>query len=203
MESRGNTSPIRKEAYENLQINAGIFLPNFNYSSITSLTDLKTALAAAKADPTKILGVTRNGGSFTVTKSIRQPEVDGLRYNFVGGDIVDSVEASLSGTELEVTGDNFKRLLTTGDVTTAGNVTTVKMRTAIDESDYLTNLCWAGDKMDGKIVLIVLKNAINTADFTLSFTDRNEGTMAFEFHARQADVEDYEYAPFEIKEFDD
>ena len=203
MGAPGLTSPIRNEAFQNLQLNAGIFLVDFDHSNIADSDALKTAIKALLSDPTKILGVTRGGGTFTVTREMRTPEVDGMRYPFKGADFVDSIDAYLSGTLLEVVPDNFKRLLGTGEATTSGKKTTVAMHTAIDsDTDYIDNLAWVGDLADGRLVLIELDNAFNTADFSLTFTDKGEGTMTFEFHARQAEVLDYDYAPFRTIFFD-
>ena len=203
MSAPGLTSPIRSEAFENLQLNAGAFLVDFDHSSITDATALKTAIAAALDTPAKILGVTRGGGSFHVTRKMRTPEVDGMRYPFKGADFVDSVDAYLSGTLLEVVPDNFKRLLGTGTATTSGKKTTITMRTAINtQTDYIESLVWVGDLADGRAVMIELDNAFNTADFELTFTDKGEGTMTFEFHARQENVTDYDNAPFRVIFFD-
>jgi len=189
MAAPGLTSPIRAEAFQNLQLNAGIFLVDFDYSSATDAASLKTAISSAITAGTNILGVTRGGGSFTVTRDARTPDVDGMRYPFVGSDFVDSADAYLSGTLLEVTPENFKRLLATGDTVTSGKKT-------------IDSLCWVGDLSDGRLVLIELDNAFNTADFSMTFTDKNEGTMTFEFHARQDDVLDYDNAPFRVVFFD-
>jgi len=203
MAAPGMTSPIRSEAFDNLQLNAGIFLVGFDYASITDSAALKTAIKTAIADDTKILGVTRGGGSFTVTRETRTPEVDGVRYAFKGADFIDSADAYLSGTLLEVTPGNFKRLLGTGDSTTSGKKTTITFHTAVDkDTDYITHLAWVGDIADGRMVLIELDNAFNTQDFSFTFTDKGEGTMTFEFHARQADVADYDNAPFRVVFFD-
>lgn len=198
MGAPGLTSPIRTEAFQNLQLNAGVFLVGFDYSNIADADALKTAIATAIATPANILGVTRGGGSFTVTKEIRTPEVDGMRYPFKGADFVDAVDAYMSGTLLEVVPNNFKLLLGTGDVATSGKKTTVTMHTAIKDTDYIDHLCWAGDLADGRVVVIELDNAFNTADFNLTFTDKGEGTMTFEFHARQEEVTDYDDAPFRV-----
>ena len=202
MGAPGLTSPIRSAAFQNFQLNAGVFLVNFSHSSITDSSALKTAITTALSDPTNILGVTRGGGSFTVTKEIRTPDVDGMRYPFKGADFVDSVDAYMSGTLLEVVPNNFKLLLGTGDVATSGKKTTITMHTAIQDSDYISHLAWVGDLADGRCVLIELDNAFNTADFSLTFTDKGEGTMTFEFHARQANVNDYDNAPFRVIFFD-
>ena len=203
MGAPGLTSPIRKEAFENLQLNAGIFLVDFDHSQIADVAALKTAIAAAVTAGTNIMGVTRGGGTFNVTREMRTPEVDGMWYPFKGADFVDSADAYLSGTLLEINPENFKRLLGTGDVATSGQKTTITMRTAIDpDTDYLDSLCWVGDIADGRLVMIELDNAFNTSDFSLTFTDKGEGTMTFEFHARQDDVLDYDKAPFRVIYFD-
>ena len=203
MGAPGLTSPIRADAFQNLQLNAGIFLIDFDHSSITDSTALKTAIKTALADDDNILGVTRGGGTFNVTRETRTPEVDGMRYPFKGADFVDSADAYLSGTLLEVTPKNFARLLATGDPVTSGKKTTITFHTAIDpENDYIEHLAWVGDIADGRTVLIELDNAFNTSDFTFTFADKNEGTMTFEFHARQEEVDDYDEAPFRVVFFD-
>lgn len=202
MAAPGNTTALRAETFDNLQLNAGIVLKNLDYSSIASASALKTAIASAITAGTTILGATRGGGTFTVTRETRTPEIDGMRYPFIGSDFVDSTDAYLSTTLVEITPGNIKDLLGSGRSTTSGSKTTITMNTAFEDSDYLTNICWIGDLADGRLVLICLKNAINTADFSLTYTDKGEGTLAVEFHARQAAVDDYDKAPFEIVFFD-
>lgn len=203
MAAPGLTSPIRPDAFKQLQLNAGIFLVDFDHSTIATADALKTAIASAVTAGTNILGVTRGGGTFTVTREIRTPEVDGVRYAFKGQDFIDSADAYLSGTLLEVNATNFKRLLSTGESVTEGKKTTVTMHTAVDpDTDYIPSLVWVGDIADGRLIMVVLDNAFNTADFSLTFTDKGEGTMPFEFHARQENVNDYDKAPFKVIFFD-
>lgn len=203
MAAPGMTSPIRTETFKKLQLNAGIFIKNLDYSNIADASALKTAIQTAVTAGTNILGATRGGGTFTVTRELRTPEVDGMRYPFKGSDFVDSIDAYLSTTLIEVTPDNIKAILGSATATTSGKKTTINMHTAINpDTDYISTLTWVGDLADGQYVAITLDNAINTADFTLTFTDKGEGTLAAEFHARQASVEDYDDAPFEIVYFD-
>ena len=203
----GHTSPIRKKTFENLQLNAGIFIKNFVYSGITSAGDLKSAIelcveGSASALGT-IIGATRGGGSFTVTRDLRSPEVDGKRYGFKGDTFVDSVEAQISTTLVEITPDNLVDAFGSATLATSSNglVQTLTLNTVIDTDDYLTNICWIGDIADGRYALIALDNALNQADFTLTWTDKGEGTLPVEFHAKQDGVHDYDNAPFEIVYF--
>lgn len=156
MSAPGSTNALRDATFDNLQLNAGIFIKNLSYASITDASALKTAIAniiTSGSNPAGVLiGATRGGGTFTVTREMRTPEIDGMRYRFKGGNFVDSVDAYLSTTVVEVTADNFADLLG-GTATVSGKKTTVKMETAIGDSDYLTNLCWVGDLSDRKSVV--------------------------------------------------
>lgn len=208
MPAPGHTTPLRNATFQNLQLNAGIFIANADYSSIANASTLKTAIqnliagsSSALGANAKLLGATRGGGSFTVTREIRVPEVDGRRYGFKGDSFVDSVEAQLSTTLIEITKDTFLTALAGSAVTGSSPKETIKLSTAISTADYLTNVCWIGDMADGKLILICLKNALNTADLTLTFTDKGEGTLPVEFHAKQDGVNDYDNAPFEVVYF--
>lgn len=210
MGAPGLTSPIRSETFQNLQLNAGIFIKNLVYDSITDAAALKTLItnivtgASAAEGKGDMIGATRGGGTFVVTREIREPEVDGRRYPFKGGKFVDSADARLTTTLIEITPEALVLALGNGEANTpsGSKVTTIKMHTAIEDSDYITNICWVGDIADGRMVLILLENALNTADFSLTFTDKGEGTLPVELHAHQANVNDYDYAPFKIMYFD-
>lgn len=195
-------TPVRPATYENLQLNAGCFVKNFEYSNIADADALRTALASAITSGTNILGATRGGGTFVVTKDIRKPDIDGVRYDFKGGKFVDSADARLNTTIIEVTPENIKDALGSATITTTGDKKVIKMNTVIAPTDYLTNIVWVGDLADGRLVAIVLYNALNTADFSLTFADKNEGTLPVEFHAHQANVNDFDTAPFEIIYFE-
>lgn len=211
MGAPGLTTGLRPETFENLQLNAGCFIKNLAYKGTGAPTDsaaLKTLITGIMAGTVTgkgdIIGATRGGGTFVITREIREPDIDGRRYPFKGGKFVDSADARLTTTLVEITVNNILMALgmPASAATTSGKVTTIKMHTAIDPDDYIENLCWVGDLADGRMILICLKNALNTADFNLTFTDKNEGTLPVEIHAHQANVDDYDEAPFEIVYFD-
>lgn len=191
------TTPLRRDTYRSLQLNAGMALVNFDISSYSTAESLKTALVAAISSGTNLLGATRGGGTFTMTREIRQVEADGVRFGFVGSEIVDSADAYLSLTLIEITPAHLKHVLGNVDVTTSGTKSVIDFRTAFEDGDYLTNVVWVGDTSEG-FVCIDLKNALNTADFTFTFADKTEGTVNVEYHAHQANVSDYESLPVQI-----
>lgn len=188
------TTGLSATTFEKLQLNAGIFLTGFDYSSATDAATLKTALAAYIKAGKGVLGATRGGGKFTCTPSTRNIEADGKRYEFVGSTVNDGWTVSLSTTLLESDAETFKLALMSADVTTATGKDTIKIRTDIATTDYLDKLCWVGDTSKG-YVLIELENALNISGASFSFTDKGEGTLPVEFRAHQSSLESTEYAP--------
>lgn len=199
----GSLSALREATFDNLQLNVGCFLKNFKTTADGSADAgaLLTAVEAAITAGTNLLGVTNGGGTFTVSREMRNPQIDGLRYRFKGGTFVDSADPQLTTTLVECTPENFA-LGFGGVATTSGKKTTVKMPTALSDSSYVDDLCWVGDLADGRLVMIVLYNALNVANFTFTFRDKGEGNFGVEFHGCQSDVAEYDYAPFEVVFFD-
>ena len=189
------TTPLRAETYKSLQLNAGVILVNLDLSSYTDAESLKTALASLIADGSTLLGATRGGGSFVITRDTRTVDVDGARANFVGGTIVDGGDVYLSTTLLEQTPEHIKYVIGNADIDDdAPNHVKVTIRLAIDDSDYLQNIVWIGDTSEG-VMAIELSNALNTADVNFTFADKNEGTVTAEFHAHQSGIDVAELLP--------
>lgn len=193
----GSLSALREDTFQNLQLNVGMFVKNFDYENIQDAGELLEAIEDELESGDELLGVTYGGGNFSVSREMRNPQIDGLRYRYKGGSFVDSADPYLSTTLKECTPQNFAAGFG-GEVTTSGKKATVRMPTAIKPSAYLTNLCWIGELSGGQMVMIVLYNALNTADFTFTFQDKGEGSQGVEFHGCQSDVKDYDYAPFEV-----
>lgn len=199
-------TPVRPQTFENLQLNAGAVLKDFDVSIYTDYDALEEALFAALKDSTKALGATRGGGTFTASPTMRSVEVDGKRYEFKRSTVIDVWDIKLATTLLEITPDNFVIALGTAEKTeensfTKGKKTTIKLRTNIEDGDYIKNLVWFGNTSKG-FVAIALDNALNNTGVTLTFSDKGEGTLPVEFHAYQDTVENNEYAPCAIYYFD-
>lgn len=200
-------TPVRPQTFENLQLNAGAVVKNFDVSTYTDYSTLKEALFAAVKDSTKALGATRGGGTFTATPTMRSIEADGKRYEFKGSTVIDAWDIKLTATLMEITPDNFTLALGTAEKTegksfTVGKKTMIKLRTNIEDGDYIQNLVWFGNTSKG-FVAIALDNALNNTGVTLTFSDKGEGTIPVEFHAYQDTVENNEYAPCAIYFFNE
>ena len=160
---------------------------------------LKTAIAEALKSYDTTVGATRGGCTFSAVPTMRQIEADGKRYEFIGSEVIDSWSIKLTGTLIEIVPGNIVRVLATGDATDnqGKTVTTVKTRTALKDTDYIKSVTWVGDTSKGAM-MITLYNALNVSGATLTINEKGEGTLPFEFVAHQSDVEQTEYAPYEI-----
>ena len=189
---------IHNATFDNLQLNAGAFLRDFDYASHKTVEALKAAITGLlESNDGTLLGMTQGGGTFQCSPTIRNIEGDGLRAPFVGGTVNDGWTVKLTGTLKEITPGNFKAALMSADHNTVGQVTTVKVRTAIKKDDYIPSMVWVGDTARG-MMLIALKNVLNIAGATFTFTDKGEGTIPFEFQAHQESAVDQEFAPCEV-----
>lgn len=185
------------KTFERLQLNAGVFLKEFDWTQYATLEALDAAIAEAIENEANRMGATRGGGTFTATPETRNIEADGKRYNFVGSTVYDSWDIKMTGTLLEVTPENVRDVLSCADIEDKKNgVKVLSLRTQPKEEDYM-NLVWVGDTSKG-LVLIELKNALNTAGMSFTFADKAEGTLPFEMHAHQDNVTDYDVAPVSI-----
>ena len=173
---------------------------NFDYSKITEKEALKAAVFEALASHEHTIGATRGGLTFSAVPTMRQIEADGKRYEFVGSEVIDKWDIKLTGTMIEMTKENISRVLATGVATVdvGQTVTTIKTRTTIKDSDYIKSVSWVGDTSIG-VIMITLFNVLNVSGATMTINDKGEGTLPFEFVAHQSDVEQTEYAPYEIR----
>lgn len=193
---------LRPETFNNLQLNAGVFLFNFDASQHNDADALEDAVLAALEDGSQIMGATIGGGSFNATPSIRQIEADGMRYPVVGSTVNDMWTVNLSTTMKEVTPENFKRALLSCDLVKNGSVTTLTVRTDILPTDYIPKLSWVGDTSRG-FALIELDNVLNVSGASFTFTDKGEGQIPVEFQAHLDDITEMDTAPFRVIFFDE
>jgi len=187
---------VRAASFEKLQLNAGAFLKNFDYSAYTDADALKTAIRSALASDTYVLGLTQGGGTFQATPNIRKIEGDGIRGNLKGATVNDGWDVKLTGTMKEITADNMQLAGMCMDKAVSGRMTTLTLRNDIADADYIPHLIWVGDTSRGA-VLIDLSNCLNTTGINMTFTDKGEGTLPFEMLAHSDDI-DADEAPVTV-----
>ena len=189
---------LRTSSMQNLVLNEGAFLIGFDYSTYATAAALETALISALQDGTKLLGATNGGGTFVCVPETRQIEIDGIRGSVKGATHVDSWDIRLTGTLKELKQDTFGKLMMCADVDdTVTNLTKITLHNDIKSTDYIDNLCWVGSTPYG-YVLIGMTDVLNTAGVTMTFQDKNEATIPFEFRSHSESLTGDDDLPVEV-----
>lgn len=176
---------VPSDAFEKLQMNAGIMVDTFNPD---------TGVIG------NIMGATTGGFSFASNPSYTDfgEDMDNVPANTKQLKRIQSYDPAISGTFLTVTAANAGTLTGAADVT--GNH--VVPREQLKDSDF-KDVWVIGDYSDvntganAGFLAVHVMNALNTAGIQWQSTKDGKGQFAFDFHGHY-DLEDIETVPFEI-----
>lgn len=164
----GMFTAISQDAFDELQMDAGMLLKTFNPSQ-----------PAAPADADIITATT---GGITVecipTYSDFGEDIDNVPNNMKELKHLDGWNCKISTTALGTTPAAIKLSLGAADIdgTDSSKITP---RRDLSQSDF-TDIWWVGDKMDGGFVAVKLKNALSTGGFSLKTTKNGKGNLTLE-----------------------
>lgn len=181
---------IPSDAFQKLQINAGILTTDFTPST--------GEIGAAGQ-----IGATTGGLTFTATPTFSDfgEDIDNCPKNMKEFKRQDMVEAKMSGTFVNADTKTAKMLCGAADMDTS-DTTKVVPRTDLKDSDF-TDLWLVGDYSDkngaknGGFIAIHMLNALSTGGFQLKTADKAKGQFAFEFTAHYS-LAEQDKVPYEI-----
>lgn len=162
---------LTKEQIENIQIDYGLVY--INYGEVGE----------------RQLAPTRGGGTFSVTKNIREIEFDGRRGKTKGMQVVDEINAMLSVPILSASMDNLALAMPWATYSDGKISAESSNLGAISDSAYLENITLFAKVIGGGYKKITLYNAMNENDFSLAAAPKAEGVITLEVHAHW-DAED-------------
>lgn len=181
---------IPSDAFQKLQINAGILTTDFTPS---------TGEVGAAGQ----IGATTGGVNFTATPTFTDigEDIDNCPKNMKEFKQQDMVEAKMSGTFINADTKTAKLLCGAADID-ASDTTKVVPRTDLKDSDF-TDIWLVGDYSDkngaknGGFIAIHMLNALSTGGFQLKTADKAKGQFAFEFTAHYS-LAEQDKVPYEI-----
>lgn len=162
----GKFTVIPQDAFNGLQLDAGVLLKNFDPSK-----------PVAPADADIICATT--GGINAVCKptfSDFGEDVDNVPNNMKEFKHLDGWECSFSTTSLGTTPALIRLALGCADIDTE-DTTKIVPRMDLEQTDF-TDIWWVGDRADGGLVAIQLKNALSTDGFSLKTAKNGKGQIA-------------------------
>lgn len=162
---------LNKEQIENIQIDYGIVF--VNYGEVDE----------------KQLAPTRGGGTFTVTKNIRDIEFDGRKGKTKGAQVVDEINAMLSVSLLNTSMENLALAMPWATYSDGKLSAKSSNLGVIQDSAYLSNITMFAKVVGGGYKKITLYEAMTENDFSLAAAPKAEGVVTLEVHAHW-DAED-------------
>lgn len=163
----GKFTVIPEDTFNALQLDAGVLLKRFN-----------PANPVAPADEDIICATT--GGinpSCVPTFSDLGEDVDNVPVNMKEFKHLDSWECKISTTSLGTSPELIKLALGCADIN--AQTSAIVPRKDLAQSDF-SDIWWVGDKADGGLVAIQLKNALSTGGFSLQTSKNGKGQTALE-----------------------
>ena len=181
---------IPSDAFQKLQINAGILTTDFTPSTGTI------------GDAGQI-GATTGGVSFSATPTYSDygEDIDNCPKNMKELKKLESWEATISGTFVNADTAIAKMLVGAADIGTP-DTTKITPRNDVLESDFET-IWLVGDYSDkngetnGGFIAIKLINALSTGGFQIQTADKAKGQFAFTFTGHYS-MDAQDTPPFEI-----
>ena len=147
-----------------------------------------------------LIGATRGGATFTIEQEVREIELDGALGPVKNLRRIIRSVPKITCTLLELTLDQLKRSLPASASATLTNWDDItRNTTTIPAGDYLTNIAIVAEVSGQSFPVIVkVKNALFDMPFSLTTTDKDEGTLGIEVTGHYLDT-DLDTEPWEIR----
>lgn len=163
----GRFTRIPQDTFKELQMDAGILLTTFDPANPT-VTD--SAIVCATTG-----GI---NASCTAEYSDLGEDVDNCPNNMKELKHLDSWSCTMSFTSLGTSPASIKLALGAADID-GTDATKIVPRASLKQSDF-TDIWWVGDRADGGMVAIQLKNALSTSGFSIQTTKNGKGQVSVE-----------------------
>lgn len=189
---------VTKDTFSFLQLGAGAIIKNFDYSSITTPTDFKTAFNAA-LQTDQNLGGTRGGIAINIMPTTRKVEIDGTEVvSFVGDEVVESWDLSMGASLVQFTPQTLQEAFPSAEFVGVGtNITAMRIRQQFSDEDYETNHTWISTTKYGYL-MVSMFNTLSRLTGEVTTTSNGESVLPITINPKNADFLDIEHLPVEI-----
>lgn len=181
-------TPVTVETINNLQVDAGMLLKNFDFSSATDAESLMALIVSKEVQDASWMGATKGGVNVQENRTFWSPEFDGKRMSYKGEKQFENCEPKMTGTLVEYTPENVKAVSGIADMTTNGSITSIQPKASIREGDYFDNIVFVSNRGKDGLYVAELKNALCTSGMNSQSEDKNIGTLPFEFTGHAENV---------------
>ena len=159
----GKFAVIPQNTFQALQLDAGVLLKTFNPANPVAPSDSDIITATTG-------GIQVNA---VPTFSDLGEDVDNVPNNMKEFKHLDSWDMNITTTGLGTSPELIRLSLGCADID-SNNTAKIVPRKDLEQTDY-SDIWWVGDRADGGVVAVQLKNALSTAGFALQTTKNGKG----------------------------
>ena len=157
-------SKVAQSTFDELRVEAGVLLRSFEPSAPELVDEDIICATTGGINPTCV-----------PTYSDWAEDVDNAKNGMLEFKHLDGWECALGFTALNTTAEIIRMALGAADVDAESGK--IIPRNSLKNTDF-ADVWWVGDRSDGGLVAICLKNALSTAGFSLQTTKNGKGQIA-------------------------
>lgn len=165
----GRFNIVPQDAFNSLELEAGILLSNFNPRT-PNIQDYEIICATT-------------GGVNVSCVPIYADQCEDIEYcvNIKEFQKLIGWECKLTTTCIRFTVDTIERALSAYTLSSPTGYKIITPRATLNLSDYKTAIWWVGDRADGGLVAVELRNALSMSGAVIQTAKKSKGRMTFEF----------------------
>lgn len=176
---------ISQEAFNEIQVDAGVILLDFDPANPVEPADADIVTATTG-------GITIN---CTPTYSDWAADIDNCLPNMKEFKHLDGWDCNIQTTALGTSPGLIRLSLGAADID-GTDTTKIIPRRKLKQTDF-ADLWWVGDKADGGLVAVKIKNALSTAGFSLKTTKDGKGNISLTLTGHVS-IKDQDTMPMEF-----
>ena len=173
---KAGKSGITSNTPKNIMFGAGTIHKNLKYDAEKKTWNFEES----------IMGATQGGSKISIKPEFTNIDVDGALVAVKGLKVKVGETASMEFNFLEITKDVMKMALVGTDGASEDvNFDLIESTAFITEGDYLDNVAFVGQTLDGRNIIVIMDNALCTSGFESEGKNKEAGvfTCTFECHA--------------------
>ena len=160
----GRFSVISQDAFKSFQTDAGVLLKNFDPESPELVDSDIICATTGGINPTCVPEYRDNGEDVDNCPNGMKELMEIVRW-----------ETGLGFTALNITSETIRMALGAADIGEENGAIVPRME--LKDTDF-ADIWWVGDRTDGGLVAICLKNALSTSGLSLQTTKDGKGQLA-------------------------
>lgn len=146
-----------------------------------------------------IIGATSGGSKITIQPEMTDIEVDGAMVAVKGLKVKTGETAEMEINFIEMTEDILKSAVIGQDGTSADDAyDLIESKARIEEGDYLDNIAFVGQTLEGKNIIVIMDNALCTSGLETEGQNKEAGVGTYTFACHADLTSDLDTLPYHI-----